>query len=543
MRDRFSRISLGAGILMIAVAAGHAFCQDEEAAAPRSLTVDDYFRILTVDEPQISPDGKWVAYTVTTSDIEKDESTSRIWMVPAAGGEPVPMTAKEKSASQPRWSPDGQFLSFLAAPKDGKDQVWTLFREGGEAVQLTDTAQDVSEYEWSPDGKRVVLVLQDPTPAELAEKKGEKKEKNPPPWVVTRRQFKQDYIGYLDSRRTHLYIFDVASKTMTQITSGDYDDSEPDWSPDGRHIAFTSNRTADPDSNYNSDIWVVAADNTDLGQTLLQITTNPGPDTSPDWSPDGDLIAHSSATDTDAIIYATNHLAIASAKGGRATVLTQKLDRNIFNPRFSHDGRAVLAAIEDSGEQYLASVPIDGGAITHAIGGHLQVAAFDVAAGKVAAIVSKPHLPAEVFLLDDEGLRRLTHTNDEVMATSGWVRSRTCASRAVTARRSRVSSSNHPASRKVSDTRWCYASTVGRCRSTISAFDSRASSLPARATWWYCRTRVARRATGRTSAPPSGRAGAVSISTMSWPRSMTPSSADMQIPSGWWSGAGPTAAY
>ncbi len=115
MRNRFSGISVGAAIIMIALAAGHAFCLDEEAASPRSLTVDDYFRILTVDEPQISPDGKWVAYTVTTSDIEEDETTSRIWMVPAAGGEPVAHDRERESSSQPRWSPDGRYLAFLSA--------------------------------------------------------------------------------------------------------------------------------------------------------------------------------------------------------------------------------------------------------------------------------------------------------------------------------------------------------------------------------------------------------------------------------------------
>jgi dipeptidyl aminopeptidase/acylaminoacyl peptidase len=243
MNDRFSRLVVATGILMIALAAGPAAGQDEKAATPRSLTVEDYFRILDVDEPQISPDGKWVAYTVTTSDIEKDESTSRIWMVPAAGGEPVPMTAKARSASHPRWSPDGRYLAFLAAPEDGTEQVWTLFRQGGEAVQLTDTAQDVQDFEWSPDGKRLVLVLQDPTPEELAVKQGEEKEKNPPPWVVTRRQFKVDYVGYLDSRRTHLYVLDVASKGMTQVTSGDFDDSEPSWSPDGERITWTATTT------------------------------------------------------------------------------------------------------------------------------------------------------------------------------------------------------------------------------------------------------------------------------------------------------------
>jgi len=421
MSKRFSSFAVGVGILMIALAASHAVGGDEKApgaaATPRNLTVDDSFRILNVDEPQISPDGKWVAYTVTVSDIKEDESKSRIWMVPAAGGEPVPMTAVARSASQPRWSPDGQYLAFLAAPEDGKDQVWTLFRQGGEAVQLTETAQDISEYEWSPDGKRMVLVLRDPTPAELAVKKGEKKEKNPPPWVVTRRQFKRDYEGYLDSRRTHLYVLDVESKKMAQITSGDFDDSEPAWSPDGKRIAFTSNRTEDPDSNYNTDIWVVAADNTDKGQILLQVTTNPGPDAAPDWSPVGDLIAHVSATDTEAIVYAVNHLAVAPAKGGDATVLTASLDRNTFTPRFAPDGHSVFVTVEDSGEQYLARVPVDGSPLEQTIGGPRRVGKFDVAGdGRIVAMVSEPHLPPEVFLAGDSTLTRLTHMNDEVLA-------------------------------------------------------------------------------------------------------------------------------
>ena len=416
MNTRSLKLTVVAAALLIGAPFGAALAADDAAPAPRPLAVDDYFTIRGVDDPQISPDGRWVAYTVTTSDLEADELKTRIWMVPSAGGEPVAMTSEKRSASQPRWSPDGRYLSFLASPEDGEDQVWTLFREGGEAVMVTDTASGVDDYAWSPDGKRLVLVLQDASAEELAAAKGEPM-KTPPPWVITRRQFKLDYVGYLDSRRTHLYVFDVATGEMTQITSGDYDDTEPTWSPDGKRIAFTSNRSEDPDSNYNTDIWVVAADTTDKGQTLVQVTTNPGADASPAFSPDGTLIAHVATTDVDANVYATNHLAVAPAAGGEAIVLTRSLDRNVFFPEFSTDGGAVLAAVEDDGEQYLARVPIDGGPLEQVIGGERAVGEFDVGGdGRIAAMVSEPHLPPEVFLQTSAGLERITHTNDKVLA-------------------------------------------------------------------------------------------------------------------------------
>src|SRR5204863_8432179 len=197
--------------------------------------------------------------------------------------------------------PDGKYLAFLSARNSGKTQVWLLNRLGGEAAHLTDVPQGVDDFEWSPDSTRLVLILRDPKPEDLEAAKDKDKDKptaaakpkTPPPFVIDRLQFKRDTVGYLDRRRIHLYVFDVASKKSTQVTSGDFDDDQPAWSPDGKLLAFASNRsTPDPDRTYNSDIWVVAADDSDKGAHLTQVTTNPGEDTEPSWSPDGKWITY-----------------------------------------------------------------------------------------------------------------------------------------------------------------------------------------------------------------------------------------------------------
>src|SRR5262249_24836249 len=154
-------------------------------------------------------------------------------------GDAVPMTAEKESSSHPRWSSDGKYLAFLSKRGEGKTQVWLLNRMGGEAQPLTETIQDVNDFEWSPDSKKMVMLLQDPSPEELekaktkdrnkpAEKDSKEKKPNTPrPIVIDRYRFKTDTIGYLDHRRTHLYVLDVATKALTQITSGDFDDGEP----------------------------------------------------------------------------------------------------------------------------------------------------------------------------------------------------------------------------------------------------------------------------------------------------------------------------
>ncbi len=291
-------------------------------------------------------------------------------------------------------------------------------------MRLTETVQGVNDFEWSPDSTRLVLVLQDPKPEDVEAAKDKDKDKpapkpkTPPPFVIDRLQFKEDTVGYLDRRRTHLYVFDVVAKSLTQVTSGDYDDNEPAWSPDGKSLAFTSNRsTPDPDRNFNTDIWVVAANNTDKGAHLTQITTNLGADRSPAWSPDGKWIAFVSQTDVKAIDYATHHLALAPSTGGEEKVLTLAFDRSVRLPRFSVEGRSINFLAEDDGTQNLCRISVNGGEVTRPIGGRLNVASYSLGKdGAVAAQISMSDRPDEIYLSSGSDLTRLTKTNDALIS-------------------------------------------------------------------------------------------------------------------------------
>lgn len=387
------------------------------AQSTRSLTIDDFFALKSVGTPSVSPDGKFVAYSLSTPDVKKDRGSTRIWMAPISGGDPIPLTAAGAPGSGPKWSPDGKYLGFLAARNGGETQVWTLNRLGGEAEQLTEVKQGVETFAWSPDGTRLLLTIRDPKPERA--KTDTARAESPLPIVVDRLQFKRDITGYLDRRRSHLYVFEIGAKKLVQITSGDFEDSDGAWSPDGKLVAFSSNRTEDPDNNRNSDIWIVAADNTDRGQTLRRLTTNPGSDDSPAWSPDGKTITYLTRVDVAAMWYATQHLAVIPAAGGTPVLPIKALDRNADAPRFTPDGSAILFLLEDSGERHLARIPAGGGPVTRVIGGYRSVGAFDVASdGRIVARIAEPRFPGEVFAVGASGaLSRVTHANDSLLAS------------------------------------------------------------------------------------------------------------------------------
>jgi dipeptidyl aminopeptidase/acylaminoacyl peptidase len=411
--------------------------------APRAITIDDYFQIREVRDPQLSPDAKWVTYTVKTALLKEDKNEERIWMAPTVGGTPLALTAEGASSSHARWSPDGKFIAFLSARDEGKTQVWLLNRLGGEAERLTNTPQDVEDLAWSPGSRQLVLILRDASPEELeaakenkdkvsthpataAESDAKDRKKAQKPWVIDRLQFKLDEIGYLDRRRTHLYVFDLATKALTQITSGDYDDSEPAWSPDGKSVAFTSNRsTPDPDATYDQNIWFVAANNIarsagaspdDKGAHLTQVTTNPGADSSPAWSPDGKSIAYVTKLDPHLFDYATKHLAVAPATGGEAHVLTLSLDRMVTMPRFSPDGKSIYFIADDDGTQNICRIPVTGGEITRPVVGRLMVNDYSLAkTGDLVAQIATLDRPDELYTIPEGKLVQITHTNDALI--------------------------------------------------------------------------------------------------------------------------------
>ena len=400
-----------AGLALVPALGAQAPAAPSPAARLRPFSPDDVVRIRDVREPQISPDGGWVAYTVSTSDTAEDRSKSAVWMASWDGRRNVRLTTSKPGESTPRWSPDGRWLAFLSSRDDEHTQLWLLDRQGGEGRKATTLPSDVDDYGWAPDGKRVALVAEDPDTA---------KPKTPAPIVIDRFQFKQDEAGYLGKQHRHLYLLDVESGKTTRLTTGDYDELLPAWSPDGKSLVFVSKRRPDADRDDDWDLYVMEAT---AGAPPRQLTTFEGPDNNPDyesrpaWSPDGRAIAYLQGGPPNLIYYGVQKLAVVSSAGGAPRILTAALDRNVASPVWSSDGSSITFLLEDDRAVGLARIPAAGGAIERLVSGARVVSAFTAGAGgKVAVLASTPLVPDEVFALDGTTLRPLSHQNDEWLA-------------------------------------------------------------------------------------------------------------------------------
>src|ERR1043165_1137503 len=282
--------------------------------ARRPLKLDDLTRFRNVNDPQISPDGKWVAYVVSTTNAKDDKSNSHIWMVGIDGSNDRQITFSSESESSPRWSPDGKYLSF-ASSRPGKtrgNQVWLLDRNGGEAWQLTEIKGRLQGHEWSPDSKRLALVVGDPDPESdpAPSPQTGATPRVPKPIVIDRYRFKQDGQGYLlAGRHSYIYIYDIASKKLERLTKSKWDESSPAWSPDGTRIAFMSNHTDDPDREPSAQLFVADANPGSTEKALTSPETRAGR-SRPEWSPDGKWIAFLDGEEKKYGAYSMEHLGL-----------------------------------------------------------------------------------------------------------------------------------------------------------------------------------------------------------------------------------------
>lgn len=380
-----------------------------EAGAPRPVTLEDFEQIKTPDGPHLSRDGRQIAFVVD----------DQVYVVPAAGGEARAVTSAGLVAWDPHWSRDGRSLYFLS-DRSGGNQLWKLpIGSFGEATQVTTFKQGIDSANFSDDESRLLLRFTDedliekpetkPEPKTDDEKSGE--EKPPDPFVITRLEFKEDGgDGYLTGDHArHLHSFELATGKLTKLTSGAYTESDAAWSPDGRRIVFVSNREPESDASYKTDLWLVATDNADQGQSLVRLTNDDRTRSDPAWSPDGVSIAFLSAENG---VYGSPQVAVLPAAGGPARILTAPLDRWVNSFRWSPDGQWIYFLYAHEGGTRLARVRPGDGRIEQMVEGEYNISGFDLAAnGAVALPVENRNDGPELYAFAKGRLQRLTDLN------------------------------------------------------------------------------------------------------------------------------------
>jgi dipeptidyl aminopeptidase/acylaminoacyl peptidase len=302
-----------------------------EAPEPRAkdgkklLTALDLMKIAGVSGPRISPDGARVAYTVSETKMEKDKewkNLSQIWVVPITGEKPRQYTRGEKSASAPEWSPDGTMVAFLSdREKDGERQVWTMMADGGEAWPVTTHKGGVGGFRFSPDGKQLLLTATD----QPAKDEEDRKKVKDDTMVIDR-----------DIKMTHLWLWNIEKKDEKRLTEGDYTVADPQWSPDGTRISYTTRPTPKADDADIDDIWVLTV----ATGEKTKIVGDEGSSYNARWSPDGKWIAYNGNPVSGVV--SIDYLYVMPSAGGPARQLTAKFDLSVGTPVWSRDGKTIF---------------------------------------------------------------------------------------------------------------------------------------------------------------------------------------------------------
>jgi dipeptidyl aminopeptidase/acylaminoacyl peptidase len=375
---------------------------------------EDLTRLSLVSDPQLSPDGRRIAFVVTTLSDARDEYLANIWVVDVDGGAPRRFTAGPRRDLEPRWSPDGTRLAFLSerAPRE-KLQLYVMPADGGEPTTLTALDNGVASVAWSPDGLRLAFVS--PVGGQREPQSEDERRKSRPARVITSLKYRLNGEGFVYDRRPHVFVVALDGTAPAQLTDGDFIDADPAWAPDGQSIVFVSARHAERDEDDASDLWRVSL----KGGTPQPLTTTAGPVLLPAFSPDGRSIAYLARPGRNAFGRNIRVFTIPST-GGDAACLTSALDRSCgalhVRPLWSPDGRSMLVAVEDRGDTGLWRVAAQSGeAPTRVVGGERVLNGFSASAdGRLLAFAaSNPLAPSEVFVCRADGSaeRPLTQMN------------------------------------------------------------------------------------------------------------------------------------
>jgi dipeptidyl aminopeptidase/acylaminoacyl peptidase len=388
---------------------------ESAAIAGRGITPEDYYGFRFISDPTISPNGKQIAFVVETVNEHLNRRNSSVWMVAVDGRfAPRQITAVGFNSRLPRWSPDGSSLAFLSSrPGSQSDtsilagaarpQIFLLRMDGGEAHPVSHLPNGVSAFQWAPDGQRLAALSRTGASDQTTgSRKSDVRH-------YQRILFYSNETGWYDDRRSHIFIIDSASGQHTRLTSGDeWNDSDPQWSPDGSKIAFVSDRTGHEfDGSHNKDIWVISKE----GGALTKISDHEFEDDQPRWSPDGKRIAFAGRVNRREY----PRLYIAPSEGGQSAIASRALDVVPVNLRWGPGRDELRFEAENQGELHIFQIDWSGQNISSLPTGKRAVHAFEVneRAGVMTYLANDFRQLDELYVarLDGSNERRLTSLN------------------------------------------------------------------------------------------------------------------------------------
>jgi len=397
---------------------GSGFAQAQPVRPP--LQPIDVFAMEYALDPQISPDGRTIAYVRRSFDIMTDRARSNIWLVDVKSGRQRPLLSGTASYTSPRWSPDGGRLAYVTGA-DRDPQIYVRWMDNGATARVTDLTSAPDDISWSPDGTRIAFTMFEPEKVKpLATMPEAPKGATwaAAPKVIDRLNYRADGQGYLEQGNSQIFVVGADGGAPRRVTSGAFDAGQPEWSADGKALIFSANRNPDREMEpNNSDIYSV-----DIATGAVRpLTTRKGPDQVPDVSPDGRMIAFTGFDDR----YQGNQrdaLYVMAADGTGVRELARGLDRDVQSPQWRGDGKGIYFLYDDKGVTRLALATLDGGYrdLAEGLGGQdlgrpYSGASFSVAARDgVAFNVTAPDHPADVGVLAGSGARRLTRLNDDL---------------------------------------------------------------------------------------------------------------------------------